>query len=106
VQPLEREGRAGTVADESLDAGTVLGLDAHGGALPHAMHASRGGPASTLNLAAKNGCRKALQVVRQLCEANPPEPCQVSMPAASSLAARLFGLTGTRTTDTGDFVLR
>ena len=31
MQPFEREGRAGTVADEALDAGTVLGLDAHGG---------------------------------------------------------------------------
>jgi hypothetical protein len=31
VQTFEREGRAGTVADESLDPGTVLGLDAHGG---------------------------------------------------------------------------
>ena len=54
VQTFERERRESTVADESLDARPVLGLDAHEGVLPHAMHASRGGPASTLN---------------------PPEPC-------------------------------
>jgi hypothetical protein len=29
VQAFEREGRAGTVADEALDAGSVLSLDAH-----------------------------------------------------------------------------
>jgi len=31
VQAFERERRTGTVADESLDARPVLGLDAHGG---------------------------------------------------------------------------
>jgi hypothetical protein len=31
VQPFEREGRAGTVADETLDARPVLALDAHRG---------------------------------------------------------------------------
>jgi hypothetical protein len=31
VQPFEREGWAGAVADESLDPGPVLGLDAYGG---------------------------------------------------------------------------
>ena len=31
MQPFEREGRAGTVADETLDAGTVFALDGHGG---------------------------------------------------------------------------
>jgi hypothetical protein len=29
VEPFEREGWTGTVADEPLDAGTILGLDAH-----------------------------------------------------------------------------
>ena len=31
VQPSEREGRAGTVADETLDTRPVVGLDTHGG---------------------------------------------------------------------------
>ena len=31
MQPFEREGWASKVADETLDPGTVLGLDAHGG---------------------------------------------------------------------------
>jgi len=31
VQAFERERRPSTVADESLDARPVLGLDAHGG---------------------------------------------------------------------------
>jgi hypothetical protein len=31
VKPLERERRPCTVADETLDARTVLGLDTHGG---------------------------------------------------------------------------
>jgi hypothetical protein len=31
VQTFECEGRAGTVADETLDTGTILSLDAHGG---------------------------------------------------------------------------
>ena len=31
VQPFEREGWASKVADETLDPGTVLTLDAHGG---------------------------------------------------------------------------
>jgi len=44
--------------------------------------------ASMLNLAATNGCRRALQVVRQLCEAHPPEPCQESMPSASASSRR------------------
>ena len=30
VEAFEREGRAGTVAQEALDAGTVVRLDAHG----------------------------------------------------------------------------
>jgi hypothetical protein len=31
VQPFEREGWTGAVADETLDPGTVLTFDAHGG---------------------------------------------------------------------------
>ena len=53
-------GGGGTKA---LEAGTILTFDAHGGALPHTMHAPRGGPASMLN---------------------PPDPCQVSMSRVSS----------------------
>jgi len=63
MESLEREGWAGTIAQEALEAGTVVTLDAHGGALPHAMHASRGGPASMLN---------------------PPDPCHESMSRVSS----------------------
>jgi hypothetical protein len=58
---------ASVPAQETLEAGTVLTLDAHGSALPHAMHALRGGPASMLN---------------------PPEPCQESMSRASSSSSR------------------
>ena len=42
MQPFERERRAGTVADETLDAGTVLGLDAHGGVDAEAARALPG----------------------------------------------------------------
>jgi len=63
MKALEGEGRPGTIAQEALEAGTILTFDAHGGALPHAMHALRGGPASMLN---------------------PPDPCQESMSRVSS----------------------
>ncbi len=42
VQPLEREGRAGIVADETLDARPVFALDAHGGVDAEAARALPG----------------------------------------------------------------
>jgi hypothetical protein len=44
VEAVEGEGRPSTVADEPFQPLPVGGLDADAGALPHAMHALRGGP--------------------------------------------------------------
>ena len=54
MQLFEREGRAGTVADQSLDAGTVLGLDAHGGIDAEAARALPGKHAGGIDLVEKS----------------------------------------------------
>jgi len=44
VETVEGERGPGAIPDEPFEASSVGGLDADAGALPHAMHALRGGP--------------------------------------------------------------
>jgi hypothetical protein len=54
VQPFEREGRTGTVADEALDARPVLALDARGGVDAEPARALPGEHAGGIELVEKS----------------------------------------------------
>jgi hypothetical protein len=54
VQTFKRERRAGTVANETLDAGPVLSLDAHGGVDTEPARALPGEHAGGIELVEKS----------------------------------------------------
>jgi hypothetical protein len=54
VQPFEREGWTGAVADETLDPGTVLTFDAHGGVDAEPARALPGEDAGGVDLVEKS----------------------------------------------------